>query len=87
MLWASWATDEANADVAGGAVALDHGEFQNVSVGIGDDLAVDRLRLLDEVFGDDLVRHHPDHPAATGRRWQAQAALVERADVDGVKSG
>ena len=78
------AADEPDAHAAGAEMPLEHGDLRQVALGVGDDLAVDDGRLLDERLGDDLVGDDPDHAGAAALPRDAEAVRADRSDADGV---
>ena len=73
------AADEPDADPARAEVALDHGDLRQVALGVGDRLAVDDGRLLDERLGDDLVGDEPDHARLAAVPRDAEAVRADAA--------
>ena len=57
----SEAADESHTDIPSRAVTFDDHEFQNVSRDVGNDFPIRQLRLRQNLFRDDLVRHDFDH--------------------------
>ena len=79
------ASDQPDANVARPLVALEDGQLEEIARGIGHDLAPDHERRLDQVLGDDLARHDPDHPTARPVRGQPQRCQIEAAQSDAVQ--
>ena len=58
--------DESHTDIAGGAVALDHDQLQNIALDVGHNSASFSARRFDALMRDNLVRHDFDNTDFSG---------------------
>src|SRR6476620_11555746 len=69
------AADEAEADAAGGVVALDDRDLREVALRVGHDLAAAHARYEREVLAQDLIPDQPDRPYPLARVWQPERVV------------
>ena len=78
------ARDQPHADPPGAEVPLGHRELDEVTVGIGHDVAVDDRRLALERLGDDLVGDEADRASGAAVPRDREVRRDDRLEADGM---